>query len=104
MPAVARANGVDSVFSRTGTGKGCGSPIMTSTGTSTTTVFVNGIAVVRQGDRVGLHPAGGCGPDLSTLSSFSGTVFANGGGIGRIGDLYSSDNIITSGSSTVFAS
>jgi uncharacterized Zn-binding protein involved in type VI secretion len=103
MPAVARGNGVDSVFSRTGTGRNCGSPITTSTGVATSTVFINGIPAVIQGNLVGAHPAGGCGPDLSTLSSFSGTVFANGGGLGRIGDQYSSDNIITSGSSTVFA-
>lgn len=103
MPAVARGNGQDSVFSLTGTGKSCGSPIITSTGTGSSTVFVNGIPAVFQGNPVALHPAGGCGPDLSTLSSFSSTVFANGKGIGRIGDQYTADNTITSGSSTVFA-
>lgn len=103
MPAAARANGVDTVFSRTGTGRNCGSALITSTGTGTATVFINSIPAVYQGNPVASHPAGGCGPDLSTLSSFSGTVFANGGGLGRIGDQYSSDNTIISGSSDVFA-
>jgi uncharacterized Zn-binding protein involved in type VI secretion len=104
MPAIARANGVDSVFSLTGTGRNCNSPIMTTTGVGISTVFVNGIPVVFQGNLVAPHPAGGCGPDLSPLTSFSSTVFASGGGIGRIGDQYTGDNTITSGSSTVFAS
>lgn len=104
MPAVARGNGQDSVFSLTGTGKNCGSPIITTTGTGSSTVFINGISAVFQGNLVGTHPAGGCSPDLSTLSSFSGTVFANGGGLGRIGDQYTADNTIISGSSTVFSS
>jgi uncharacterized Zn-binding protein involved in type VI secretion len=103
MPAVARSNDVDTVFSLTGTGENCTSPINTVTGVGTSTVFVNGVPVVKQGDTVGSHPAEGCGPDLSTLSSFSSTVFANGGGIGRIGDQYTADNTITSGSSNVFA-
>jgi uncharacterized Zn-binding protein involved in type VI secretion len=103
MPAVARANGTDSVFSRTGTGRGCRAPITTSTGSGSPTVFVGGIPVVIRGNTVALHPAQGCGPDLSTLTASSSTVFANGQGIGRIGDEYTSDNVITSGSPTVFA-
>ena len=103
MPAVARANGADSVFSRTGTGRACRSPVRTSTGSGSSTVFVGGVPVVKRGDTVAFHLAQGCGPDLSTLSSSSSTVFANGQGIGRIGDEYSSDNIITSGFPTVFA-
>jgi uncharacterized Zn-binding protein involved in type VI secretion len=103
MPAVARANGADSVFSFTGTGKACRSPVKTTTGSGASTVLIGGIPVVKQGDMVAFHLAQGCGPDLSTLSSSSSTVFANGQGIGRIGDEYSSDNIITSGFPTVFA-
>lgn len=103
MASVARANGTDTVFSLTGSGSECESPMNTVTGDGTTNVFVGGVPVVVQGDQVGSHPAFGCGPDLSTLSSFSSTVFANGKGIGRIGDQYTADNTITSGSSTVFA-
>ena len=104
MPAIARSSGQDRVFSRTGTGKGCGRPIYTTTGDPTCEVYVNGFKVVRRGDMVALHPAGGCGPDLSTLTSSSSTIFVGGQGIGRIGDSYGSDNTIISGSSTVFCS
>lgn len=102
MAAAARSGGSDTVFSLTGAGRGCGSPIRTVTGVATSTVFVNGVQIVVQGDRVGSHPAGGCGPDLSQLSTFSTTVFVGGKGIGRIGDQYTADNTITSGSSNVF--
>jgi uncharacterized Zn-binding protein involved in type VI secretion len=102
MPAAARANGNDSVFSRTGTGKNCGSAMTTSTGVGSGNVFINGIPGIRAGDAVALHPAGGCGPDTSGLSGGSSKVFINGRGAARIGDQYGSDNIITSGSSTVF--
>jgi uncharacterized Zn-binding protein involved in type VI secretion len=102
MPAIARANGTDSVFSLTGTARACRAPINTVTGSGASTVLVGGIPVVVQGDLVGNHPAVGCGPDLSVLSTFSATVFVGGKGIGRIGDLYTADNIITSGASTVF--
>lgn len=105
MPAIARADGNDTVFSFTGVGKNCGRPLNTVTGSFTvSTVFAGGFPIVVQGDSVGAHPAGGCGPDLSTLSTYSGTVFAGGKGVGRVGDLYSSDNVITSGFSTVFLS
>jgi uncharacterized Zn-binding protein involved in type VI secretion len=103
MPAVARSAGNDRVLSRTGTGYLCGSPMQTVTGTGSPNVFVNNIAVVRQSDVVGVHPAAGCSTDTSTLSTYSSTVFVNGLGIGRIGDEYTSDNIIISGSTNVFA-
>ena len=104
MPAVARASNTDTVSSLTGAGYLCGSPMMTTTGVDgSPNVFVNGIAVVRQGDLVGVHPRAGCSTDVSTLSTYSSTVFVNGLGIGRIGDQYTSDNTITSGSTNVFA-
>ena len=103
MPAVARANGADRVLSRTGIGRNCANPVQTVTNEGSPNVFVNGIPVVRQGDQVGTHNASGCSPDTSKLSTYSGTVFVNGKGIGRIGDEYTSDNTIISGSTTVFA-
>jgi uncharacterized Zn-binding protein involved in type VI secretion len=104
MPAVARANGVDTVYSLTGSGSGCNSPMNTTTGVNgSPNVFVNGIAVVRQDDTVGIHPRSGCSTDTSVLTTFSATVFVNGKGVGRVGDQYTSDNTITSGSPTVFA-
>jgi len=102
MPAAARSSGQDKVFSKTGTGYLCGSPVQTVTNQGSSDVFVNGYGIVRQGDLVGVHAAGGCGPDLSVLTTFSSTVFINGRGAGRIGDEYTSDNIIISGSRNVF--
>jgi uncharacterized Zn-binding protein involved in type VI secretion len=76
--------------------------MQTVTGQGSSTVLINGFGIVRDGDLVGAHPRSGCGPDVSTLSSFSATVFVEGKGVGRIGDQYTSDNIIISGSSNVF--
>lgn len=103
MPAIARSNGNDRVLSLTGTGKFCLAPIQTSTGAGSSTVFVNGIPVVKLTDPVAPHPFGGCGPDTSVLTVGSSLVFANGKGIGRIGDQYTGDNTIISGSQTVFS-
>lgn len=104
MPAIARANGVDTVYSLTGAGTGCNSPMNTVTGTGSPNVFVNGTPVVREGDTVGVHPRAGCTiTDTSVLTTFSPNVYANGKGIGRVGDQYTSDNTITSGSPNVFA-
>lgn len=98
MPAVARGNGTDTVFSKTGSGKNCARPTDTVTNGCSSDVFCNGIGVVRIGDIVGVHNAAGCSPDASTLTSGSSRVFVNGQGVGRIGDQYTADNIITSGS------
>ena len=108
MPAVARANGVDTVYSLTGTLSGTSpirydNPVNTVTGTGSPDVFVNGTPVVRQNDTVGIHLNSTGGTDTSVLTTFSSTVFVNGKGIGRVGDQYTSDNTITSGSPTVFA-
>lgn len=102
MPAAARGSGQDTVFSLTGTGRGCGGPLNTVTDQCSPNVFVNGIGIVREGDEVGDHPAAGCGPDNSVLTTFSSNVFINGKRAGRIGDKYTNDNTITSGSSNVF--
>jgi uncharacterized Zn-binding protein involved in type VI secretion len=103
MPPVARGNGVDSVFSKTGSGFRCRSSLTTSTDACSSDVFVNNTGVVRQDDQVAAHPRAGCRTDGSVLTSFSSTVFANGKAVGRIGDQYTGDNTITSGSSSVFA-
>ena len=101
MPAVSRQG--DSVLSPDGSGFKCRMPIKTSVGeVNSSSVYVNGILIVVQGNKVAPHPKSGCGPDESTLSSYSSKVFAGNKGIGRIGDQYS-DNIITQGSSSVFA-
>ena len=102
MPPAARGAGTDSVFSKTGSGRGCGKPVTTATDACSGDVFFNGKGAVRIGDAVASHAAGGCGPDGSTLTSSSGTVKVNGKGVARKGDQYSGDNTITSGSSDVF--
>jgi len=103
MPPVARGSGEDSVFSKTGSGRNCARPLTTQTDQCSEDVSANNKGLVRADDKVAPHLAGGCGPDNSGLSSFSSTVFANGKGIARIGDEYTSDNTITSGSANVFA-
>jgi len=103
MPAVARKSGTDSVISKTGTGKNCPAPVGTATNEGSSDVFANNIGVVRKGDKVAPHAASGCGTDSSVITIHSSNVFANGKEIARIGDGYTSDNIITSGSPNVFA-
>ncbi len=103
MPAVARKGGKDSVASPDGSGPGCGSPSTQATDEGSSNVFVNGIGVVRQGDRMRSHPEPGCLPHAPALSIQSTTVFVNGRGIGRKDDAYGGSHIISSGSNNVFA-
>lgn len=107
MPGIARVI-IDSVNSLTGAGDGCAYPLTTTTGNiGSTNVLVNGSGVVREGDTVNPHLRAGCDSrpeylDDSALTTFSSKVFVNGLGVGRVGDEYTSDNIITSGSTNVF--
>lgn len=104
MPAVARGDGEDTVLSKTGSGRRCAFPLTTNTKDCSSDVFVENIGIVRKDDVVGIHKKRGCTEDdTSPLTSFSSSVFANGLNVGRIGDEYTSDNVITSGSTTVFA-
>jgi len=105
MPAAARANGVDTVYSLTGTAvprHGCPAPFITRTGTGSPNVFIAKIPAVRLGDIVGAHPNAACSLDASPLTTGSAIVRINGLPAGRIGDQYTLDNIITSGCPTVF--
>ena len=100
MPAVTRAG--DRVISPDGSGKKCRFPMRTSVGqVNSVNVFVNSILVPITGNLVSPHNKSGCIPDTSTLSG-SSKVFVGGQGIGRLGDKYG-DNIVSKGSSTVFA-
>jgi len=102
MPAVARS-GTDSVFSPDGAGWKCQFPMTTNTGPPTQRkVSAMKTLVVIAGDLVGAHPRGGCTPDMSTLDSYSSRVSATGGKIGRIGDTYGNNTII-SGAARVFS-
>ena len=104
MPAAARADGFDRVFSITGTGKDCKFPNpLVVTGPGSVEVYIDGQKVVVEGDEVGDHSAIGCSPlDNSTMTGGSSTVFAGGKRIARIGDNYGPDNIIISGFKKVF--
>ena len=66
-------------------------------------VFVNGIAVHRQGDSWAVH----CDPSPSchagTLAAGSSTVFVNGKQIGRVGDPVDCGSSVATGSGNVFA-
>ncbi len=105
MPNIARGNSVDSVNSATGSGPRCPSPTTTSTDECSSNVFINKTGVVRKGDAVSSHTMSGCGSESPGLGTYSPNVFANGKNVGRLGDDYPGDgsNIITSGSSNVFA-
>lgn len=102
---VARGGGVDSVDSDTGAGVNCPDPLVTATAACSGNVSVNGTGVVREGDAVASHNQTGCVPEAPTLSTYSGTVRANGKWLGRQGDNYAGDgsNIISSGSGDVNA-
>ena len=100
MPAVTRAG--DRVISPDGSGKKCRFPMRTSVGqVNSVNVFVNSILVPITGNLVSPHNKSGCIPDESTLTG-STKVFVGAQGIGRLGDKYG-DNIVTKGSSNVFA-
>ena len=68
-------------------------------------VFVNGIAVSRQGDNNTVHllPPGPCGSHAAAISSGSSTVKINGKGCGRVGDGISGCTSVAAGSPNVFA-
>lgn len=103
MPAIVLADGQDNVLSLTGSGNECRLPKSIKTGPATyTKVLVNGHPCVLEGDPVAEHNKGDCVPDTSVLTTFSTKVLINGKGVARIGDKYTADNTITSGSSTVF--
>lgn len=103
MPAIVLADGQDDVLSKTGTGHECRLPVNIKTGPATYSgVKINGFPAVLEGDLVAPHSQAGCSPDTSVLNTYSSKVFINGKGVARIGDQYTSDNIITSGSSNVF--
>ena len=68
-------------------------------------VFVNGIAVSRQGDLNTGHllPGLPCPSHAAPITTGSTTVFINGKGCGRIGDGITACTSVAAGSSNVFA-
>ena len=78
---------------------------MTRFGASTD-VKVGGIGVSRAGDLNTTHvlPCGvGCCGHVAPIATGSTTVFANGKGIGRVGDLLTGCTLVAEGSENVFA-
>lgn len=103
MPAIARAN--DKVTSPNGFGFKCRFPGTTSVGeTNTSKVFANGLPIVVEGNIITPHSLGPCPViDTGTLNSVSSRVKIGGKGVGRIGDTYANNDIISQGSTNVFA-
>jgi len=67
-------------------------------------VFANGIAVHRQSDGWSAHGSSSpSSPHGSSLAAGSGTVFANGLQLGRIGDPVACGSAVAAGSGNVFA-
>jgi uncharacterized Zn-binding protein involved in type VI secretion len=102
MPKVARGDQVDTVASLTGSGLLCAFPLTTSTNVCSSTVFANGTGIVREGDLINPHPKTGCVTDTSVVTTFSASVWIDGKRAARLGDQYTGDNTITSGSPNVY--
>ena len=68
-------------------------------------VFINGIGVSRQVDVNTSHllPGAPCPSHSAAITTGSTTVFANGKGVGRIGDAISGCTSVAAGSPNVFA-
>ena len=94
MPAVTRYGDADVSHCSGMTREGC-SP----------NVFVNNIAVSRQGDNNTSHllPAPICPSHAQPIAVGSTTVFVNGKGCGRVGDSIESCTSVAAGSDNVFA-
>jgi uncharacterized Zn-binding protein involved in type VI secretion len=94
VPAVTRIGDAD-VAHCSGMTRAAGSP----------NVFVNSIAVSRQGDNNTGHllPGVPCPSHAAPIASGSSTVFINGLGCGRVGDAISGCTSVAAGSPNVFA-
>ena len=68
-------------------------------------VFVNSIGISRQGDNNNSHllPGVPCPAHAAPITTGSTTVFANGKGVGRIGDSITGCTSVAEGSPNVFA-
>lgn len=104
MPEAARKDHIDDVQSPDGVGECCAFPSVQKTDEGSDSVFVNGIGIVRENDKMIVHnyPGPCCNPHQPVLDSFSSSVFINGKRAGRKGDTYGGDHVITTGSSNVF--
>lgn len=94
MPAVTRVGDADVTH--------CSTPYRAQ---GSPDVFVNGIAVSRQGDQNTTHalPGSPCPSHSASITTGSATVRVNGRGIGRVGDAISGCTSVAQGSPDVFA-
>ena len=95
MPAVTRIGDADAAHC-SGMTRAAGSP----------NVFVNSIAISRQGDNNTGHllpTAVPCPSHSAPIATGSTTVFINGKGCGRVGDAISGCTSVAAGSPNVFA-
>lgn len=83
------------------TGHGCFPP-RPATGASGD-VYAEGLAVHRKGDAWAAHGCATCPPHGGALANGSGTVFANGKQLSRIGDPVDCGSSVAAGAATVFA-
>jgi len=83
------------------TGHDCFPPRVNDT--SSLNVFVEGRGIHRQTDHWATHSCPNQGSHDSVLAVGSTTVFINGLGCGRIGDMIECGSMVLTGSSTVFA-
>lgn len=93
MPAVCRIGDSDVTH--------CSTPVRAE---GSPDVFVNGIAVSRQGDKNTPHllPGSPCPAHTTAITTGSTTVFVNNKGIGRVGDA-TDCTAVAQGSTNVFA-
>lgn len=94
MPAVTRKGDIC-------TGHGSWPPRPSTSGSSN--VFVNGIAVHREGDTWAVHCNDIPQCHSSILASGSSSVYVNGKQIGRIGDPVACGSNVATGSENVYA-
>ena len=96
MPAVCRGDSVDSDVVH------CSPPKRDECSGD---VFVNGTGVSRQDDKNTSHdvPLEPCGTHAQPITTGSTEVFANGKGVGRVGDAITACTSVSTGSPTVFA-
>ena len=96
MPAVCRGDSVDSDVAH------CSTPKRDECSGD---VFLNGTGVSRQDDNNTSHllPAPICPSHAKPITTGSTEVFANGKGVGRVGDAITDCTSVATGSPTVFA-
>ena len=103
MPSLVRGSGIDLVQAPHGTGPFCTIPEIYTTDECSSTVFIGGFGVVREGDAMQVHPQPGCDPHIAVCDTYSSTVYVEGKRVARVGDTYGPDSphVILTGLDTI---